>query len=180
MDGGGYEERLETNLALGEAMIPHESIAQLKGRMAESIIGQETVIERLLIALLANGNVLMEGLPGLAKTRTIKTLVRSRNQCPDESPGCRCEPGVERSVRSPAATACRDESELGWTRTGAGTEDAAASVDSLETRLGKRCARAAESKVASVASPPVPRGQTLDQGPILIQPAIWHSGCHGE
>jgi len=42
--------------------------------MAESIIGQETVIERLLIAILCNGNVLMEGLPGLAKTRAIKTL----------------------------------------------------------------------------------------------------------
>jgi len=55
-------------------MSPRESIAQLKERMAESIIGQEQVIERLLIALLANGNVLMEGLPGLAKTRAIKTL----------------------------------------------------------------------------------------------------------
>jgi MoxR-like ATPase len=42
--------------------------------MGEAIIGQQTVIERLLIALLANGNVLMEGLPGTAKTRSIKTL----------------------------------------------------------------------------------------------------------
>ncbi len=51
-----------------------EAISQLRVHMAESIIGQEAVIERLLIALLANGNVLMEGLPGLAKTRAIKTL----------------------------------------------------------------------------------------------------------
>ncbi len=36
--------------------------------MAEAIIGQQTVIERLMIALLANGNVLIEGLPGTAKT----------------------------------------------------------------------------------------------------------------
>src|SRR5262249_17804680 len=43
----------------------------------ESVIGQEAVIDRLLIALLANGHVLMEGLPGLAKTRTIKTLARN-------------------------------------------------------------------------------------------------------
>jgi len=42
--------------------------------MAKSVIGQEHVVEQLLIALLTNGNVLMEGLPGLAKTRTIKTL----------------------------------------------------------------------------------------------------------
>jgi MoxR-like ATPase len=51
-----------------------EAFQQIKDGMARSIIGQDRVIERLLIALLANGNVLMEGLPGLAKTRAIKTL----------------------------------------------------------------------------------------------------------
>jgi MoxR-like ATPase len=57
-------------------MDAYESIAQLHRRVAASIIGQDHVIERLIIALLANGNVLMEGLPGLAKTRAIKTLAR--------------------------------------------------------------------------------------------------------
>ena len=57
-------------------MTPREAIHQIKQRMAESIIGQDHVVERLLIALLANGNVLMEGLPGLAKTRAIKSLSR--------------------------------------------------------------------------------------------------------
>jgi MoxR-like ATPase len=52
----------------------HNQILDLKNRMAKAIIGQEHVIEQLLIALLANGHVLMEGLPGLAKTRTIKKL----------------------------------------------------------------------------------------------------------
>ncbi|HEB90636.1 MAG TPA: AAA family ATPase [Deltaproteobacteria bacterium] len=42
--------------------------------MGRSIIGQDEVIERLLIGLLANGNLLIEGLPGLAKTRAIRTL----------------------------------------------------------------------------------------------------------
>jgi len=55
-------------------MNTHESFLQIQSRMAESIIGQETIIERLLIAILCNGNVLMEGPPGLAKTRAIKTL----------------------------------------------------------------------------------------------------------
>ncbi|MFK5921755.1 MAG: MoxR family ATPase [Verrucomicrobiota bacterium] len=50
------------------------SIQQLQARVSQSIIGQEKVVERLILALLANGNVLMEGLPGLAKTRAIKTL----------------------------------------------------------------------------------------------------------
>ncbi len=45
--------------------------------MASSIIGQERVVERLLIALLANGNVLIEGLPGLAKTRAVKSMATS-------------------------------------------------------------------------------------------------------
>lgn len=51
-----------------------ESIQQLQSRVGQSIIGQEQVVERLILALLANGNVLMEGLPGLAKTRAIKSL----------------------------------------------------------------------------------------------------------
>jgi MoxR-like ATPase len=45
--------------------------------MARSIIGQETVVERLIIGLLANGNLLVEGLPGLAKTRAIKSLAKN-------------------------------------------------------------------------------------------------------
>lgn len=49
-------------------------IERLRAGMAKAIIGQEQVIERLLIGLLANGNLLLEGLPGLAKTRAIKAL----------------------------------------------------------------------------------------------------------
>ncbi len=49
-------------------------ILELKARLAAGIVGQESVISNLLVALLANGHVLLEGLPGLAKTRTIKTL----------------------------------------------------------------------------------------------------------
>ena len=51
-----------------------DSINNLKERMSRSIIGQEQVVERLLMGLLANGNLLVEGLPGLAKTRAIKAL----------------------------------------------------------------------------------------------------------
>ena len=42
--------------------------------MGQMIVGQKSVIERLVIVLLANGNLLMEGLPGLGKTRAIKSL----------------------------------------------------------------------------------------------------------
>src|SRR5919205_905708 len=40
------------------------------------IVGQDHLLERLLIALLARGHVLLEGVPGLAKTATIKTLAQ--------------------------------------------------------------------------------------------------------
>src|SRR5262249_15176048 len=58
-------------------MPPRDSILELTKRMGESVVGQDAVIDRVLIALLANGHVLMEGLPGLAKTRTIKTLAKN-------------------------------------------------------------------------------------------------------
>jgi MoxR-like ATPase len=47
---------------------------ELRERMERSIIGQQDVVERVLLGLLSNGNLLVEGLPGLAKTRTIKAL----------------------------------------------------------------------------------------------------------
>jgi MoxR-like ATPase len=48
--------------------------AQLKDFIRARIIGQEKLIDRLLIALLADGHLLVEGAPGLAKTRAIKVL----------------------------------------------------------------------------------------------------------
>jgi MoxR-like ATPase len=54
-----------------------EQILKLKERMGQSIIGQEVVVERLLLTLLCNGNVLVEGLPGLAKTRAVKSLAKN-------------------------------------------------------------------------------------------------------
>ncbi len=58
-------------------MSAHDQSQELKARMGESIIGQQEVIERILIGLLANGNLLVEGLPGLAKTRAIKALAKN-------------------------------------------------------------------------------------------------------
>src|SRR3546814_13550299 len=46
----------------------------LRSYLESQILGQERLIERLLIALLADGHMLVEGAPGLAKTRAIKEL----------------------------------------------------------------------------------------------------------
>jgi MoxR-like ATPase len=51
-------------------------IALLKSEMGKVIVGQGKMIERLLIALLSNGHILLEGVPGLAKTLAISTLAR--------------------------------------------------------------------------------------------------------
>ncbi len=53
-----------------------EAIKILGEEVKRSIIGQDYVVERLIIALLASGNVLVEGLPGLAKTRSIKSMAK--------------------------------------------------------------------------------------------------------
>ncbi len=51
-----------------------EWAGRIRAEVQKAIIGQDAVIERLLVALLANGHVLLEGLPGLAKTLLIKSL----------------------------------------------------------------------------------------------------------
>ncbi|HDM8224919.1 AAA family ATPase [Vibrio campbellii] len=50
------------------------NILFIKKQLKKSVIGQENMVDTLLIALLTNGNVLLEGLPGTAKTRSIKAL----------------------------------------------------------------------------------------------------------
>jgi MoxR-like ATPase len=55
-------------------MATRDSLLELQNKISKTVLGQEAMIERLLIGLLANGNLLVEGLPGLAKTRAIKKL----------------------------------------------------------------------------------------------------------
>ena len=47
---------------------------KLRDEIGKAVIGQDAVVERLLVALLANGHVLLEGMPGLAKTLLVKSL----------------------------------------------------------------------------------------------------------
>ncbi len=49
-------------------------VSLLREEVSKVIIGQERMLERMIIALLANGHILLEGVPGLAKTLTINTL----------------------------------------------------------------------------------------------------------
>lgn len=58
-------------------MSHHAIITDLKNWLTQQIIGQERLVDRLLIALLADGHLLVEGAPGLAKTKAIKDLSRA-------------------------------------------------------------------------------------------------------
>jgi MoxR-like ATPase len=51
-----------------------ETILRFEASVNEVIVGQEAVVRQILIALLADGHVLLESLPGLAKTRTVKAI----------------------------------------------------------------------------------------------------------
>ncbi len=63
--------------------------------MGKVIIGQKQLVENLLIGLLANGHILLEGVPGLAKTLAISTSVK----------GDRCE--VQPYTVHPGPSSCR-------------------------------------------------------------------------
>ena len=61
------------------------------------IVGQDHMLERMIVALLARGHILVEGVPGLAKTMAIKTLAESDwrgiQTHPIHAGSCPCRPG---------------------------------------------------------------------------------------
>lgn len=77
----------------GSADVTRDRIAALKNGLQDGLIGCEALVERLLIGLLSGGHLLVEGMPGLAKTRAVKRLAEGlestfhRIQCtPDLMP----------------------------------------------------------------------------------------------
>ncbi len=55
-------------------MAENQKVRELKSYVSKHILGQEVLVDRLLIALLCDGHLLVEGAPGLAKTKAIKVL----------------------------------------------------------------------------------------------------------
>lgn len=55
----------------------HESVRKIKDELSKTIIGQQQAVELLITAMLADGHVLIEGVPGVAKTLMAKSLARS-------------------------------------------------------------------------------------------------------
>jgi len=67
---------MDTDIQKIQAVVEKESsfVEQLTGQLSSVIVGQKYLIERLLIGILGNGHILIEGVPGLAKTLSVKTL----------------------------------------------------------------------------------------------------------
>src|SRR5437868_8429490 len=73
------EQRMDTGIAaINEHVKEASAFAyRLREQIGTVIVGQRYLIDRLLVGLLANGHVLLEGVPGLAKTTAVKTLAQS-------------------------------------------------------------------------------------------------------
>lgn len=67
--------RLVTTTA--DSAIDHSLVRSILDQVARRVVGQDAMVERLLIALLTGGHVLLEGVPGLAKTLTVRTLAET-------------------------------------------------------------------------------------------------------
>ncbi len=67
---------MHTDIQQIQAVVEKESsfVDKLQGEISPVIVGQHYLIDRLLIGILANGHILIEGVPGLAKTLSVKTL----------------------------------------------------------------------------------------------------------
>jgi MoxR-like ATPase len=67
----------QTTVQSEVAQKAHQQFMQLSDQLKQHIVGQSVFLDKMLIALLANGHLIVEGLPGLAKTRAIKVLAQS-------------------------------------------------------------------------------------------------------
>ncbi len=70
---------MEAGLTLLQERVQREAalLARIRDEVGRVVVGQRYLVDRLLIGLLTNGHVLLEGVPGLAKTLTVKTLART-------------------------------------------------------------------------------------------------------
>jgi len=76
MPDSGTSPQQAAPSASSPASAARSAVLDLKARIGKSVLGQDHLVESMLIGLLANGNLLIESLPGLAKTRAVKTLAR--------------------------------------------------------------------------------------------------------
>ena len=70
-------ESADSSLSTQSVDLLNDAYVKLQEQIRKVIVGQDEVIEQLLIALFSQGHVLLEGVPGLAKTLMVSTVARS-------------------------------------------------------------------------------------------------------
>lgn len=72
------QDQNQVNFGMRLDLAPlQEGVAAIRRELSEVIVGQEKMIDRLLVAILSNGHMLLEGVPGVAKTITAKLLAKT-------------------------------------------------------------------------------------------------------
>jgi MoxR-like ATPase len=66
-----------SNISAEHIQAATATIKTIRGEMVKAVVGQEKVVDQVLIALLASGHVLIEGVPGLGKTLLVRALAKS-------------------------------------------------------------------------------------------------------
>jgi MoxR-like ATPase len=67
----------DPSLSTSAILSAQDGLDRLVQRLEQTVVGQRTLLERLVIALLAGGHVLIEGVPGLAKTKAVRALAQA-------------------------------------------------------------------------------------------------------
>ena len=70
---------VSTNISAEHIRAATDTIKTIRGEIAKAVVGQDKVVDQVLIALLASGHVLIEGVPGLGKTLLVRALAKTFN-----------------------------------------------------------------------------------------------------
>ena len=73
----GVSENPTGNAAGEKVAAFSEKIARVRSELAKDVVGQQSIIDHIIIAIVAGGNVLLEGVPGVGKTRLVRSLGRA-------------------------------------------------------------------------------------------------------
>ena len=67
-------EKINNNVEIEKVKMFSEKIAKVRSELAKDVVGQKEIIDNVIIAIVAGGNVLLEGVPGVGKTRLVRSL----------------------------------------------------------------------------------------------------------
>ena len=119
MNQDGISQTGQARAAIDSAQPKVDALAPilqaLRDQVARRVVGQRDMVDRLLIGLLADGHLLLEGVPGLAKTTAVKALAQALGalQAAGILPDATVAPALARALSLPAAAAASEGTSAG-------------------------------------------------------------------